>query len=135
MRVRREVQAQIGARQQLRRLLRPFDELQPGLGEDVAKARVLPFLVVVEAVEVEVGDREGAVRRVAAVRLHQGVGRALDPAFDAEGGEEMAHEGGLAGAERPVQLDEGVGQARVPGQAGGAGGAGGLVGPVDEPGS
>jgi hypothetical protein len=75
------------------------------------------------------------VARVAAVGLHQGVGRALDAAFDAEGGEQVAIEGGLAGTERPVQLDEGVGEAGVPGQAGGACGARGLVGPVHQPGS
>jgi len=82
-----------------------------------------------------VRDREAAVGGVAAIRFHQGVGRALDAAFDAEGGEQVASEGGLAGAQRPVQLDEGIGEAGVPGQAGGARGARRLVGPVDKPGS
>ena len=44
--------------------------------------------------------------------------------------EQVAHEGGLAGAERAVQFDEGIGQPGVARQGLGRGSAGGLVGPV-----
>ena len=50
----------------------------------------------------------------------------------AERAQQVAHEGGLAGAERAVQLDEGVAQRPAcAASARGAGGAGGLVGPGD----
>ena len=100
---------------------------RPGRGEDVAKAGVFPFLRVVEAVEVEV---RGVGRPRQLVGLHHRVGRALDAALHAERAQQVAHEGGLAGAERAVQLDEGVAQRRArAASARGGGGAGGLVGP------
>jgi hypothetical protein len=88
-------------------LLGPFGQLQARRGEDVAKARVLPLARVVEAVEVEV--RDGQARQL--VGLEHGVGRALDAALHAQRAQQVAHEGGLAGAQRAVQLDEGVAQA------------------------
>jgi hypothetical protein len=45
------------------------------------------------------------------VRLHHGVGRALDAALHAQCLQQMPHEAGLAGAQRAVQGDEGVAQA------------------------
>ena len=66
---------------------------------------------IVEAIEVEVRDLEAAAIGCGAIRLHQRVGRALDRAGDAERVQQVAHEGRLAGAERAVQLDEGVAQA------------------------
>jgi hypothetical protein len=57
-----DVELDIRRRQQALGLLGPFDELQALGREDIPKARVLPFLRIVEAIEVEVPDRErGAV--------------------------------------------------------------------------
>src|SRR4029453_9379392 len=58
--VRRDRDAQVARRQEPRRLVGPFDELQPRSREDVAKAGVLPFVGVVEAVEIAVRDLEAA---------------------------------------------------------------------------
>ena len=77
--VRRRSSARRSARrQQLGRLLGPFDELQARAREHVAKAGVLPFLRIVEAVEVEMRRSRSAVGQL--VRLDHGVGRALDAA-------------------------------------------------------
>jgi hypothetical protein len=48
--------------------------------------------------------------RAAFVGLDHGVGRALDAALHAQRAQQVAHEGGLAGAQRAVQFDEGVAQ-------------------------
>ena len=67
------------------------------------------------------------------VRLHQRVRRALDSPFDTEGLQQVAHERGLAGTERTMQLDEGIGERRVRGHRSSAQGAGGFVRPRHEP--
>ena len=125
----RDPDAQVALGQETRRLLGPFDELQPRVGEDLAKARVFPFLGIVEAIEVAVGDLEAAVRRVGAIRLHQRVGRALDRAFDAQAVQQMARKGRLARAQRPMQLDEGIAQRTMAGDPARRFGAGELIGP------
>jgi hypothetical protein len=52
--VRRDMQPQVGQRQQRAGLVWPLGELEPGLCEHVAQAGIDPFMRVVEAVEVEV---------------------------------------------------------------------------------
>ena len=64
-----------------------------------------------------------------AIRLEQRVGRALDRPLHAEAVQQVANERRLAGAERPVQLDEGIVQRIVSREHSRRAGAGGLVGP------
>jgi len=82
-----------------------------------------------------VGDLERAVRHVAPIRFHQRIGRALDASLDPERFQQMSNEGRLAGAERAVQLDEGVAKRRSIGKADRSGRARGLVRPVHLAGS
>ena len=85
----------------------PFGQLEARAREDVAEAGVLPFARIAEAIEVEMEDRQPVGRLV---RLDHRVGRALDAPGDAERAQQVAHEGGLAGAEVALQRDEGVAQ-------------------------
>jgi len=94
-------------------------------GEHVAKARVFPLLRVVEAVEIEVPGREPGQL----IRLHHGIGGALDAALHTERMQQVAHEARLAGAQRAVQLDEGTPHGRVGRKPLGAGRTGGLIRP------
>ena len=112
-------------------LFGPFGEFEAGAGEDVAKARILPFARIVEAVEVEVMHGQAARGDV---RLDHGVGRALDAAAHAHGVQQVAHEGGLARAQVALQRYVRIGKLGVgddgAGQAGGKFARGALVGPV-----
>ena len=83
----------------------PLHQLQTRSSEDVAKARVFPFLWVVEAVKVKMPNRPGAVTRARLVRLHHRIGRAFDAARHAGRSQQVAHQGGLARAQVAAQLD------------------------------
>ena len=50
------VNIHIGCRQHTNGFLRPLGQLQAGAGEDIPKARVLPFARIAKAVEVEMPD-------------------------------------------------------------------------------
>ena len=89
-------------------LLRPFCQLEAGTSENIAETRIFPFARIVEAVEVEMPDRE--VPRL--VGFDHGVGRALDAALNTQRTQPVAYQRGLAGAEVAMQRDEGVGQLR-----------------------
>ena len=110
-----EFNHQIGARQKARRLVRPFRELEPFAGKDVAKAGVTPFARVMEAVEVEMPDSQVGQF----IGFDHSVGRALDAPGYAQGLQQMAHQRGFAGTEIAAQFDEGVVQRRLQGQRGG----------------
>src|SRR5690606_31200646 len=113
----RDVDVQVGRRQQGRGLLGPFGDLQARAREDVAEARVLPLARIVEAVEVEVPGRQ----RGQLVGLHHRVRRRLDAALRAQRAQQVAHQRGLAGPEIAVQRDECVGDGGVARQALGEG--------------
>src|SRR5436190_19145254 len=55
---RRDPDAQVALGEEAGRLLGPLDDLQARIGEHLAKARVFPFLRIVEAIEVAVRDLE-----------------------------------------------------------------------------
>src|SRR5688572_18873459 len=95
---------QIGRRQQARCVLRPFRQLEPGAGEDVAKARVFPFARIGEPEEVEMPDRQPGKL----VRLDHGVSGALDAPLHTQCAQKVPHDGGLAGPQFAMQLDEGI---------------------------
>jgi hypothetical protein len=97
---------------------------RPGRGEESRKPASSHSRGSLEAVEVEV---RWTRRPGQAVGLHHGVGRALDAALHAQRAQQVAHEGGLAGAQRAVQFDEGLDAQR--GRAARAGGEGGAGGP------
>ena len=82
----------------------PLGELEPRCREHIAKAGIEPLARIREAVEVEV--REGPA--VDLIGLQHRIGRALDAALDAKRTQQVAHEGGLARAERANQGDEAV---------------------------
>ena len=111
-------------------LLRPFAELEPRRGEDVAEARVLPLARIAEAVEVEVvgGQAAEAGRRVV---LDHRVAGALDAAGDAQRAQQVANQAGLAGPQAAVELDAQVRDLRTAGQRLREALAGGLVGPTE----
>src|SRR5882724_6356292 len=73
---RRDLQAQVGQRQQRAGPFGPFDELEPGFGEHLAQTSIDPFARVVEAVEIQVRGPQS--RQL--VGLQQRIGRALDAA-------------------------------------------------------
>ncbi len=90
----------------LARFVGPFHKLQAGGRKDVPKASFFPFVGIVEAVKVEVPDVQltGGLRHV--VGFDHGIGRAFDATRHAQGAQQMAHEGGLAGAQIAAQLNQ-----------------------------
>jgi epoxyqueuosine reductase len=104
----------------------PLGQLQAGAGKDVAKARVFPFLRVIETVEVKVPDVE--VRQL--VGLHHGIRGAFDTALHTQCMQQVAHQCGLAGAQVAMQGDEGQTYARLCRQAAGKHLGGQFVGPL-----
>jgi hypothetical protein len=103
----------------------PLGKLEPRRREHLAKARVLELARVAEAVEIEVRHRPARQR----IRLHHRIGGTLDAALHAQGAQQVAHEGGLARAQRAAQLHIGIAQRRQRGQPLGEGPAGDFVGP------
>ena len=59
------------------RLVWPFHQLQPGAGKQIAKARVFPFLWVIEAVEIKVI----AAAMGLSLLFHNRIAGAFDAAF------------------------------------------------------
>ena len=116
---------QVGGRQQRGGFFWPLGQLEPGAGEQVAKAGVFPLARVVKTVEIKVPD--GQARRF--VRLDHRIGRAFDPALHAQRPEQVAHQRGLARAQVAVQGDEGIAQRWQCGQLLGKGLGGGFVRP------
>jgi hypothetical protein len=119
-------QPQVGHGQHALRLLGPFGQLQARLGEQVAKAGVFPFARVAEAVEVEVRDGQPGQ----GMGFDDGEGRALDAPLHTQRPQQVAHEGGLARAQRAMQFDVGVADGGPRRQRLRKGLAGGLVGPL-----
>jgi hypothetical protein len=54
-----------------------------------------------------------AIGQLELVGLDHRISRALDAARGPQGAQQMPHEGGLAGAERAIQLEPGVTQPRL----------------------
>lgn len=118
------MQVGIDAGQQPGRVFRPFDQLESRTRQEFTKPGILPLARIVEAVEIEVPDRQrfpwrhdGAVD--GGVRFHNGIGGALDAAANAQCAQQVAHESGLAGAQIAVQGQGGVRDGRAGRQAGG----------------
>ncbi len=89
----------------------PFCHLEAGAGKNIAKARVLPFARIVEAVEVEVPYRGGVWREAWCIMgFDHSVSGAFDAALHAQCAQQMAHQRGLAGTQIAVQREESVGQ-------------------------
>jgi epoxyqueuosine reductase len=83
----------------------PLHEFEARPRKDVAKARVFPFLGVVESVKVEMPDGPSCVARARLVGLDHGVSRAFDAARYPGCAQQVAHECGLARAQIATQLD------------------------------
>ena len=107
-----KVDDQISARNEAGGFFRPFGQFEAGAGKQVAKAGVVPFTRVAEAVEVKVPD--GEICQF--IGLHHGVSRAFDPALHPQGAQQVAYQGGFARAQLTVQFDKGVAQGRLLGQ-------------------
>ena len=88
--------------------VRPFHEFEAWPGKNVPKARVFPFLWVVETVKVKVPDGPGTFARVSLVRLDHRVGRAFDAARHSGSTQQVAHECGLARAQIAAQFNAGI---------------------------
>ena len=95
----------VGWRQLPGHLVRPLHEFEARPGKDVPKARVFPFLRVVESVKVKMPDGPSCVARARLVRLDHGVSWTLDAAHHPGGAQQVAHECGLARAQVAAQLD------------------------------
>jgi len=105
---------QIGTRDEANGFFRPLCQFETGARENVAKAGVVRLMRILEAVEVEMPDLQSGQF----IRLHDGVGRALDAAVHAERPQQVTGQGGLAGAQIAAQLDEGIAQGRLRGKLG-----------------
>ena len=101
----------VGRRQLPGDLVGPLHELEARPGKNIAKARVFPFLRVVESVKVKVPNGPRAVARTRLVRLDHGVGRAFDAARHPGGSQQVAHEGGFARAQIAAQFNAGIASA------------------------
>lgn len=109
----------------------PFTQAQPGLGEHIAESRIFPLAWVGETVEIKMRDVEPLASRVChLVGLHDGVGGALDAAPHPERPQQVAHEGGFAGAQRAMEFEAGVADVGLSRQGLGEVGTRGFVGPV-----
>ena len=111
----------------------PLHQLQTGSRKDVAKARVFPFLRVIEAVKVKMPDRPSAVARARLVGFDHGVGWAFDAARHPGCAQQVAHQSGFARTQVAAQLDARIAPAGPMAEAlrqlRGKGLRGGLVGP------
>ena len=111
----------------------PLHEFEAWPGKDVAKARVFPFLRVVESVKVEMPDGPGRFSCACLVRLDHGVSWAFDAARHPGCTQQVAHECGLACAQVATQLNARIAPtwplAEALRQLRGKGLRGGLVGP------
>ena len=123
----------VGRRQLSGHFVGPLHQLQTGSGKDVAKARVFPFLRVVETVKVKVPDGPCVVARACLVGFDHGVGRAFDAARHSGSAQQVAYQGGFARPQVAAQLDAGIAPpgplAKVMRQLRGKGLRGGLVWP------
>lgn len=118
-------------------LVRPFHELEARAGKDVPKARVFPFLWVIEAVKVEMPDGPDGIAFACLMRLDHRVGGAFNAALHPGGTQQVPHQRGFACAQIAAQLDAGITPARPAlqciGQCRCKGLGGGLVRPQGGP--
>lgn len=123
----------VGRGQMSGHLVRPLHEFEARPGKDVAKARVFPFLRVVESVKVKMPDGPSCVSRARLVWLDHGVGRTFDAARHPGSTQQVAHECGLTRAQIAAQLDARIAPTRPLAEAlrqlRGKGLCGGLVRP------
>lgn len=91
-----DVDVPIGALAQAGHPLRPLAKLEPGPIPLLSKARVFPFLRVLEPIAVEVQDVKATLRRMGQVGFEDGVSGALDGAGHAKPTQEVANKGGFA---------------------------------------
>jgi epoxyqueuosine reductase len=98
----------VGRRQLTSHFVWPFHELEARPGKDVTKARVFPFLRVIEAVKIKMPDRPGAVAIACLVRLDHGIGRAFDASLYPGSAQQVTHQGGFARPQVATQLDAGI---------------------------
>lgn len=99
-----ELHFQIGHGQQRAHFFGPLGQFEPRACEDVTKARVFPFLRVAEPIEIKVPD----VTVCHGVRLHNGIGGALDTSLHAQRLQQVAYQRGLACPQVALQANEGV---------------------------
>ena len=98
IRLRADVQRQVGRWQHALRFLGPLHELQARAGEQIPEACFFKFARISKAVQIEMPNVQLAMRRLHGVGLDHGVARALDAALHAEGAQQMAHKRRLASA-------------------------------------
>ena len=104
-----QAQAQVGSWQVPAGFVGPFNEFEAGAGKDVAKACLLPFIRVVEAVKVKVPDGQWLCAGAGhAVGFDHGIGRAFDATCHPQRLQEMAYQGGFAGTQIAFERDAGA---------------------------
>lgn len=104
-----QAQAQVGSRQVPAGFVGPFNEFEAGAGKDVAKACLLPFIRVVEAVKVKVPDGQWLCAGAGhAVGFDHGIGRAFDATCHSQRLQKMAYQGGFAGTQIAFERDAGA---------------------------
>ena len=113
---------QVGLRQGGPAPLRPLDDQQRALSQQVPETEVFEFLCITDPVQVQVQHFQ--VGQV--IVLQQAVGRALHRARVPQAPDQGAGEGGLAGAEVPLQ-EQHQWRAQSPRERFGQGGEAGLV--------
>ncbi len=91
---------QVGGRQPALAPLRPLDQTERLLGEQVTAADELQFLGIAQAIEVEMMHQHS----VQLIGLHQGIGRALHRAPMTTGAQDAACQGGLAGSQLAAEM-------------------------------
>jgi epoxyqueuosine reductase len=87
----------------------PLHEFEARASENIAKARVLPLMRVVEAVKIKMPNGPEAFAHAGLVRFDHSISRAFDAPLHTGCAQQMPHQGGLAGAQIAPQFD-----ARIP---------------------
>jgi epoxyqueuosine reductase len=86
----------------------PLHQFQAGAGKDVPETGVFPLLRVAETIKVKVPDRPHTLRALGFMGLDHGVGGAFDAPLHTCRAQQVAHQGGFAGAQIALQLNAGV---------------------------
>lgn len=97
---------QVCRRQQACGALWPLHQLEARSGEQVTQTRLFPFLRIVEAVEIQMGQGQLALADRHLVGFKHGVGGTFDAPAHAQCLQDMARQRGLASAQIAVQFDQ-----------------------------
>ena len=105
---------QIGHGHEADGLVGPLTQLEARAGKEIAETRILPLARIVETVKIEVVGRVIVLPGVTGerVRFDHGIGRAFDAASDAQGMQQVAHEGRFARAQVAAQSHHRIEQQR-----------------------